>query len=146
MNKVGKGMFKAWSAGSFPKGEVHPVALELLRNLNFDTSFARSKSWDEFAGPDAPKMDFVFTVCDNAANEVCPIWPGRPMSAYWGVPDPADAAGTKAEIMVAFTEAYRMLSNRISVFVNLPISSLEKLALQKHLDDIGTADDKATPE
>ncbi|WP_339635369.1 arsenate reductase ArsC [uncultured Sneathiella sp.] len=146
MNKVGKGMFKAWSAGSFPKGEVHPVALELLRNLNFDTSFARSKSWDEFAGPDAPKMDFVFTVCDNAANEVCPIWPGRPMSAHWGVPDPADAAGTKAEIMVAFTEAYRMLSNRISVFVNLPISSLEKLALQKHLDDIGTADDKATPE
>ena len=146
MNKVGKGMFKAWSAGSFPKGEVHPVALELLRNLNFDTSFARSKSWDEFAGPDAPKMDFVFTVCDNAANEVCPIWPGRPMSAHWGVPDPADAAGTKAEIMVAFTEAYRMLSNRISVFVNLPISSLEKLALQKHLDDIATADDKATPE
>ncbi|WP_339715074.1 arsenate reductase ArsC [uncultured Sneathiella sp.] len=146
MNKVGKGMFKAWSAGSFPKGEVHPVALELLRNLNFDTSFARSKSWDEFAGPDAPKMDFVFTVCDNAANEVCPIWPGRPMSAHWGVPDPADAAGTKAEIMVAFTEAYRMLSNRISVFVNLPISSLEKLALQKHLDDIATADDKATSE
>ncbi|MAZ03507.1 MAG: ArsR family transcriptional regulator [Sneathiella sp.] len=146
MNKVGNGMFKAYSAGSFPKGEVHPVALELLRNLNYDTSFARSKSWDEFAGPDAPQMDFVFTVCDNAANEVCPVWPGRPMSAHWGVPDPAEATGTKAEVMVAFTEAYRMLNNRISVFANLPISSLEKLVLQKHLDDIGATEDKETAE
>ena len=146
MNKFGKGMFKAYSAGSFPKGEVHPVALELLQNLNYDTGFARSKSWDEFAGPDAPQMDFVFTVCDNAANEICPIWPGRPMSAHWGVSDPAEATGTKAEVMVAFTEAYRMLNNRISVFANLPISSLEKLVLQKHLDDIGAADDKETTE
>ncbi|MEX0584033.1 MAG: arsenate reductase ArsC [Sneathiella sp.] len=146
MNRVGNGLFKAWSAGSFPKGEVHPYSLELLKNLNYDTGFARSKSWDEFSGPDAPKMDFVFTVCDNAANEVCPIWPGQPMSAHWGIPDPAEATGAKAEIMIAFMEAYRMLHSRISVFTSLPISSIDKLSLQKHIDSIGAQEPEKIAE
>jgi protein-tyrosine-phosphatase len=137
LNRVGAGRFKAWSAGSQPKGEVHPVAIELLRKLNYDTSFARSKDWDEFAGDDAESMDFVFTVCDNAANEVCPIWPGQPMTAHWGIPDPAAATGTDAEIHLAFSDAYRMLERRISIFTSLPLASLDKLALQKQLDEIG---------
>jgi protein-tyrosine-phosphatase len=137
LNRVGSGKFKAFSAGSHPKGEVHPFALQLLKSLNHDTSFARSKSWEEFAVPDAPEMDFVFTVCDNAANESCPVWPGQPMTAHWGVPDPAAVEGTDAERHLAFAEAYRMLNNRISVFVSLPIDRIDKLALQKRLDEIG---------
>lgn len=141
LNREGMGRFRAFSAGSFPKGEVNPHALALLRRLNYDTSFARSKSWEEFAGPKAPKMDFVFTVCDQAAKETCPVWPGQPMSAHWGVPDPALAAGTDAEKELAFAAAYRMLSNRISIFASLPFERLDRLKLQAHLDRIGAARD-----
>ncbi|GAB4359777.1 MAG: hypothetical protein Kow0026_21640 [Oricola sp.] len=137
LNREGQGRFKGWSAGSHPKGEVHPYTLELLENLNYDTTFARSKDWSEFATDGAPKMDFVFTVCDRAAAEACPVWPGQPMTAHWGVPDPVLAEGNEAERRLAFSDAYRMLSNRISVFTSLPISSLDSLALQKRLDDIG---------
>jgi arsenate reductase len=138
LNRLGAGKFKAFSAGSHPGGRVNPFALALLEKEGIDTRFARSKSWDEFAEPDAPKMDFVFTVCDDAANETCPIWPGQPMTAHWGVPDPAKATGTDAEIALAFADAYRMLSMRISIFVNLPIASLDRLALKKRLGEIGT--------
>ncbi|WP_288901537.1 arsenate reductase ArsC [uncultured Sneathiella sp.] len=141
MNRVGQGTFKAYSAGSSPLGSVNPKAIELLKGLNFNTDFARSKSWNEFAGPDAPRLDFVFTVCDNAAGEVCPIWPGQPMTAHWGVPDPSDHSGTVAEINLAYMDTYRMLYNRISLFANLPISSLDRLSLQKHLNEIGTERD-----
>jgi protein-tyrosine-phosphatase len=137
LNRVGQGRFKAYSAGSQPKGEVHPYALDLLKSLNHDTSFARSKSWEEFAVPGSPEMNFVFTVCDNAANESCPVWPGQPMTAHWGVPDPAAAEGTEAEKRLAFADAYRMLNNRISIFTSLPMNTLDKLALQKRLDGIG---------
>ena len=137
LNRVGQGSFKAFSAGSNPKGEVHPYTIQLLEGLNHDTSFARSKSWDEFARPNAPKMDFVFTVCDDAANEACPVWPGQPISAHWGVPDPAKAEGTEAEKHLAFAEAYRMLNNRISIFTALPLKTLDGLALKKRLDEIG---------
>jgi protein-tyrosine-phosphatase len=137
LDRVGEGHFSAFSAGSHPKGEVHPFALQILKSLNYDTAFARSKSWEEFAVPDAPKMDFVFTVCDNAANESCPVWPGQPMTAHWGVPDPAAAEGTDAEKHLAFAEAYRMLNNRISVFAALPMRTIDKLSLQKRLDEIG---------
>lgn len=137
LNRVGQGRFRAFSAGSQPKGEVHPYALDLLKSLNHDTSFARSKSWEEFAVPDAPPMNFVFTVCDNAAAEACPVWPGQPMTAHWGVPDPAAAEGTEAEKRLAFADAYRMLNNRISIFVSLPMGTLDKLSLQKRLDEIG---------
>tara|TARA_R110002020_G_scaffold136630_23_gene304879 strand:+ start:19147 stop:19662 length:516 start_codon:yes stop_codon:yes gene_type:complete len=141
MNRAGQGRFKAYSAGSQAKGEVHPYTLDLLRQLNYDTSFARSKNWDEFARPDAPYLDFVFTVCDNAANESCPVWPGQPMSAHWGVPDPAAAEGTEAEKRLAFSDAYRMMDARISIFTNLPLASIDRLALQKRLDAIGSARD-----
>jgi protein-tyrosine-phosphatase len=137
LNRVGQGRFKALSAGSQPKGEVHPFAIQLLRSLNHDTAFARSKSWEEFAVPDASEMDFVFTVCDNAANESCPVWPGQPMTAHWGVPDPAAAEGTDAEKHLAFAEAYRMLNNRISIFTALPMKTIDKLSLQKRLNEIG---------
>jgi arsenate reductase len=137
LNRVGQGRFRAFSAGSQPKGEVHSYALDLLRSLNHDTAFARSKSWEEFAGSGAPQMNFVFTVCDNAANESCPIWPGQPMTAHWGVPDPAAADGTEAEKRLAFADAYRMLNNRISIFTSLPMNTLDRLALQKRLDEIG---------
>ena len=137
LNRVGAGRFKAFSAGSQPKGKVHPYALQLLKSLNHDTSFARSKSWEEFAVPGAPEMNFVFTVCDNAAMEACPVWPGQPISAHWGVPDPAAVEGTEAEKHLAFAEAYRMLNNRISIFVNLPMKTIDKLALQAHLHEIG---------
>jgi len=140
INRVGAGKFKGYSAGSQPKGDVNPHTIRLLRSLNYKTNDFRSKSWDEFAKQGAPQLDFVFTVCDNAANEVCPIWPGQPMTAHWGVPDPAAVAGSEAEIGAAFADAYRMLNNRITVFVNLPIASLDKLALQKRLDDIGKGD------
>jgi protein-tyrosine-phosphatase len=139
LNREGKGRFRAFSAGSQPKGQVHPFALDLLKKMNYPTAGLRSKSWDVFATPDAPKLDFVFTVCDNAASEVCPVWPGQPMTAHWGVPDPAAAEGTDAERHLAFAEAYRMLNNRISVFTSLPLRSLDRLTLQKRLDDIGRA-------
>ena len=141
LNREGAGRFRAFSAGSRPKGTVHPQAIRLLRQMNHDTSFARSKDWSEFAEPDAPRMDFVFTVCDAAASETCPVWPGQPMSAHWGVPDPAAATGSEAEVRLAFSEAYRMLNNRISVFVSLPLASLDRLALQRHLDAIGKRSD-----
>jgi arsenate reductase len=137
LNRIGAGKFKAFSAGSQPKGMVNPHALQLLETLNFDTGFARSKSWDEFAAADAPQMNFVFTVCDNTANEACPIWPGHPMTALWAIPDPAKAGGTDAEVHLAFADAYRMLNNRISLFVNLPVDTLDQLTLQHHLDEIG---------
>lgn len=137
MNREGLGRFVAFSAGSHPRGSVHPLALSLLRRQNFQTGSLRSKSWDEFARPGAPGLDFVFTVCDNAANEACPVWPGQPVSAHWGIPDPAACEGTTTEQALAFAEAYRMLSNRISVFVNLPFASLDKLTLEKRLDEIG---------
>jgi arsenate reductase len=139
LNREGMGRFRAYSAGSRPKGEVHPFALQLLQRLNHDVSGLRSKSWDEFARPDAPRMDFVFTVCDQAAAEECPFWPGQPMSAHWGVPDPASAKGNDAERHLAFAETYRMLRNRISIFVNLPMATLDQISLQKRLNDIGAA-------
>jgi protein-tyrosine-phosphatase len=137
INRLGGGRFRGYSAGSSPRGEINPYALDLLRNQNYDVSSLRSKSWDEFAEPGAPRMDFVFTVCDDAANEVCPIWPGQPMTAHWGLPDPSAATGSEAEKRYAFADTHRMLYQRIGIFVNLPLSSLEKLALQKRLDEIG---------
>ncbi len=137
LNRLGGGRFKAFSAGSQPKGTVHPHALDLLKRQGFDVTALRSKSWDEFAESGAPQLDFIVTVCDNAANEACPIWPGQPMSAHWGIPDPAAAEGSEQEIALAFAEAFRMLTNRIGDFVNLPMASLEQLTLQKRLDDIG---------
>ena len=137
LRNLGTGRFNAFSAGSQPKGEVHPFALELLQNLKLDASFARSKSWEEFARPGSPKMDFVFTVCDNAANEACPVWPGQPMTAHWGIPDPAAAEGTDAEKHLAFTDAYRQLSNRISAFLALPLASIDRMSLQSRLREIG---------
>jgi protein-tyrosine-phosphatase len=137
LNRAGQGRFRASSAGSQPKGQVHPYALDLLRRMNFDVSGLRSKSWSEFAKPDAPKLDFVFTVCDNAAAETCPVWPGQPMTAHWGVPDPAAATGNEAEVRLAFADAFRMLSNRINIFVALPLRSLDQLSLQRQLDAIG---------
>jgi protein-tyrosine-phosphatase len=139
LNREGKGRFRAFSAGSHPKGEVNPYTLRLLERLNYDTRGARSKSWDEFAGEGAPDMNFVFTVCDDAAGEVCPVWPGQPMTAHWGVPDPATVTGSDAEKAAAFADIYRMLSTRISVFVSLPIASLDRLTLQRRLDAIGKA-------
>ena len=137
MNRVGAGRFNAYSAGSEPKGAVNPHALSLLRQMNSPTEGLRSKPWDEFEGPDAPKLDFVFTVCDRAANEVCPIWPGQPMTAHWGLPDPAAVEGTEAEIALAFADTYRMLNQRIGVFVNLPLGKLDRMSLKRRLDDIG---------
>jgi arsenate reductase (thioredoxin) len=137
LNREGAGRFSAYSAGSHPKGIVHPYALDLLLKLNYPTQEFRSKSWDEFAAAAAPKFDFVFTVCDSAAAEVCPVWPGQPMTAHWGIPDPAAAEGTEAERRLAFADAYRMLKNRIGIFVSLPIGSLDRLSLQKRLNDIG---------
>jgi arsenate reductase len=146
LNRAGRPNFHGFSAGSHPKGAIHPYARDLLRDLNYDVSGLRSKSWSEFARPEAPRMDFVFTVCDDAAAEACPLWPGQPMTAHWGIPDPAAATGTEAEIHLAFADAYRMLNNRISVFVSLPIRSLDRLALQKRLDSIGkTKGAGATP-
>lgn len=140
--REGIGRFKAFSAGSQPKGEVHPQALALLKKLNHSTGFARSKDWNEFAEPGAPEMDFVFTVCDNAANETCPVWPGQPVSAHWGVPDPAAATGNDAEIAFAFADTYRMLQQRISIFCSLPMASIDRLALKKRLDEIGKMEAK----
>lgn len=137
MNRLGNGKFRGFSAGSQPKGEVHPYARELLEKLNYDTSGLRSKSWNDFAAPNSPKLDFVFTVCDNAANEACPYWPGQPMSAHWGLPDPVAATGSESEKRLAFADTHRMLYQRISIFTNLPLASLDKLTLQRQLDEIG---------
>jgi arsenate reductase (thioredoxin) len=141
LQRFGAGKFNAYSAGSHPKGSVHPEALGVLKRLNYATADFRSKSWDEFAAEGAPQLDFVFTVCDNAAGEVCPAWPGQPMTAHWGVPDPAAATGTQVEIARAFANAYGALQNRIAIFVNLPFAGLDRLSLQSRLDAIGrTAD------
>ena len=144
LNKVGKGKFVAYSAGSQPKGAVHPQALALLQRLGYPTASFRSKSWDEFAAAGAPHLDFVFTVCDNAANEVCPVWPGQPMTAHWGVPDPAAVEGSEAEVAAAFRDTLLLLQRRIELFANLPVKSLNRMALQKRLDDIGKNADEKT--
>jgi len=140
LNRLGAGKFRAHSAGSQPKGQPHPETVRLLQSLNYDISAFRSKSWSEFAKPGAPALDFVFTVCDNAASEACPLWPGQPMTAHWGIPDPAEATGTPAEMSLAFKDAYRMLSRRLEIFVALPIRSLDQLSLQKRLQEIGRMD------
>jgi arsenate reductase len=137
INHWGRGKFVGYSAGSSPKGNVHPIALELLRQLNMPTEGLRSKSWDEFAAPGAPPLDFVFTVCDNAAGESCPYWPGQPMTAHWGVEDPAAVEGTDTEKWLAFRTAFRELENRIKVFTALPIRTLDRAPLQARLDEIG---------
>lgn len=137
MNSIGGGRFQAFSAGSFPKGEVHPMALDLLKSSGLPTEGLRSKSWDQFAVPGAPKMDFVFTVCDNAANEPCPVWPGQPMTAHWGLPDPAAVENDEVKQRLAFADTFRMLSNRIRIFTSLPIRSLDELSLQHRLNEIG---------
>jgi len=146
LNRLGMGKFKGYSAGSHPKGAINPHTSTVLRKSNFDVSRLRSKSWDEFTTPDAPKLDFVFTVCDDAAKEACPIWPGQPMTAHWGLPDPAKAQGTEAEQALAFADAYRMLYQRISIFVSLPFDKLSKLSLQKQLDDIGQSQPAAAKQ
>jgi protein-tyrosine-phosphatase len=137
LNKIGAGRFRAFSAGSQPKGRLNPYAVQLLQSLGYDTSAQRSKSWTELAKPGAPLLDFVFTVCDDAAGEACPTWPGQPMTAHWGIPDPAQAQGSEAEIALAFKDAYRMLHQRIGVFTALPIRSLDQLSLQRRLTEIG---------
>ena len=137
LNTEGKGRFRAWSAGSRPKAEPHPYTIDMLRRFGHDVAGLRSKSWDEFARPDAPVMDFVFTVCDDAAAEECPYWPGQPMSAHWGMPDPAAMIGTEAERRLAFADAFRVLSRRISLLVNLPLASLDRLAIRRELETIG---------
>jgi arsenate reductase (thioredoxin) len=141
LQRIGGGKFNAFSAGSMPKGEVHPETIRLLQRLNYKTDAFRSKSWGEFAAPGAPPLDFVFTVCDNAAGEVCPIWPGQPMTAHWGVPDPAAAEGSSVDIARAFANAYGALQNRLAIFVNLPFESLDRLSLQSRLDNIGQTQD-----
>jgi len=137
VNRYGMGTFRGFSAGSHPKGEVHPLAIELLERLSFPTEGLHSKSWDEFALPGAPPMHFVFTVCDNAAAEGCPVWPGQPMTAHWGVPDPAAVEGDEVTRMQAFRQAFRELENRIKIFTSLPVGSLDRLKLKKRLDEIG---------
>ncbi len=137
LNRDLSGKFKAFSAGSHPKGLIDPTVLALLKKTNHPTDGLRSKSWEEFAQAGAPELDFVFTVCDNAAGEVCPVWPGQPMTAHWGVPDPVAFTGSEAEKAAHTSEVMRMLSNRISIFAALPLHSLNRLTLQKHLDDIG---------
>lgn len=139
LNLVGAPTFTAYSAGSHPTGQVNPYALELLQRLNYPTDTLRSKNWAEFAGPDAPELDFVFTVCDEAANEVCPVWPGQPMSAHWGIPDPAAVDGSEAEKRAAFADTHRMLLSRVNILTSLPLASIDKLSLQRKLDRIGTA-------
>jgi len=137
INHWGKGRFVGYSAGSRPAGRVNPIALELLQHMQLPTGGLRSKSWDEFAAPGAPPLDFVFTVCDNAAGEQCPFWPGQPMTAHWGVEDPAAVEGTDTEKWLAFRKVFRELENRIRIFVNLKISSLDRLSLQNRLQEIG---------
>ncbi len=140
LNDIGAGKFRAYSAGSDPKGEINPNTLALLKNLGHDAAALRSKSWDEFATPGAPAFDFIFTVCDNAGGEACPVWPGHPMTAHWGIPDPAEATGSPAQIALAFKDAYRMLRRRIELFIALPFKSLDEISLQKQLNAIGMRD------
>ena len=142
VNHLGNGKFRGFSAGSFPKGHVHPLAMELLQWMRLPTEELRSKSWDEFASEDAPSLDFIFTVCDNAAGEVCPIWPGKPMTAHWGIADPAAVHGSEAEKRAAFRKALVELEARIKLFVDLPIKSLDRLTLQRELQAIGHASAK----
>ena len=137
LNRFGRGRFHGYSAGSHPKDVVHPLALEVLKRNNYLTDELRSKDWAEFATPDSPRMDFVFTVCDRAAAEVCPVWPGQPMTAHWGIADPAAVEGDEMARMMAFRRAFRELQNRVAIFVNLPFESLDKLKLQEKLDEIG---------
>ena len=137
LNKLGASKFRAYSAGSQPKGQPHPEAIRLLQSLDYDTSGFRSKSWNEFARAGAPALDFVFTVCDNAAGEACPVWPGQPMTAHWGIPDPAAVQGTPEEIEHAFSQAFTMLDRRISLFLCLPLATLDTFSLQKEIDNIG---------
>ena len=138
ISRVAPGKFRGFSAGSDPREEINPFAARLLKSLNYDITQFRPKNWEEFAKPDAPPLDFVFTLCDDAANEPCPHWPGQPMSAHWGLPDPAAFVGEDVQKALAFADAYRMLNNRISIFSNLPLASLESVALQHRLDAIGT--------
>ncbi|NOG73536.1 arsenate reductase ArsC [Roseicella sp. DB1501] len=137
MEQHGSGRFRGYSAGSFPKGTVHPLALRLLSEQSFPTEGLRSKSWEEFTAPGAPTMDFVFTVCDQAANEPCPIWPGHPITAHWGVPDPAAADGNEAERMLAFRDAFAVLGRRIAIFASLPLNALDTLATRREVEAIG---------
>ena len=137
LNKIGAGKFRAYSAGSQPRGAINPNTLTLLSGLGYSVSGYRSKSWDEFAKPDAPQIDFIFTVCDDATGESCPVWPGKPMTAHWGVPDPSAAKGTEVEVALAFRQAYRSLERRVSAFAALPIASLDQMTLQAKLKDIG---------
>jgi arsenate reductase len=137
MNRKGREHFTAYSAGSHPTGQVRPEALKQIEKAGLSTENARSKSWDEFSKPDSPPLHFVFTVCDNAAREVCPLWPGQPMTAHWGIPDPATASGTTEEVDRAFSQAFAVLDRRISLFLSLPIWTLDTFALQRELDSIG---------
>ena len=145
LNRVGLGRFRAFSAGSHPTGQVNPHALRLLQSMGYSIDGLRSKSWDEFAGEGAPALDFIITVCDNAAGKICPIWPGKPMLAHWGVADPAAATGNDAEIALAFASAYRTLHVRIAAFASLPIDKLDALSLKRRLDEIGRTDDAPLP-
>jgi len=140
LNRIGNGRFHAFSAGSRPRGKVHPMALQLLERQNYPVQQLRSKDWSEFSAAGAPELDFVFTLCDSAAAEECPVWPGQPMTAHWGLPDPAAADGNEAERHLAFADTLRMLTNRLEVFTSLPIASLDRLSLQNRLDEIGRSD------
>jgi arsenate reductase len=142
LNRWSQGRFRAYSAGSQPKGRVHPMTLRLLRDYNYRTEGLRSKSWEEFAQPGAPPLDFVFTVCDDAAGETCPIWPGQPMTAHWGVEDPAAFVGSEEKTLAFYKQVYSYLDNRLKIFVSLPITSLDRLSLQRQLEAIG----RTTPE
>ena len=146
LKRLGRGRFEAYSAGSSPKGQVNPYALRIVAQLGFDPAEFRSKSWDEFAAPGAPVLDFVFTVCDDAAGEVCPIWPGQPITAHWGLPDPAAATAAETQIALAFADTTRMLRNRIGLLVELPFEKLEKSKLQSRLRDIGKRADEPAPQ
>jgi arsenate reductase (thioredoxin) len=137
MNKLGEGRFRGFSAGSFPKGQLHPIALGLLRHLDYPTEGLRSKSWDEFSKPGSPHLDFVITVCDDAADAVCPVWPGQPVTAHWGIADPAALEGTEIEKSLAFREAFRSLETRIKLFLSLPLSTIDRMSIKEQLDVIG---------
>jgi len=145
VNHLGAGRFRGFSAGSHPKGTVHPIALELLKELKLPTAGLRSKSWDEFATPGAPQLDYVFTVCDNAAGEVCPYWPGQPVTAHWGLPDPAAVEGSDAQKWAAFRDTLRALEIRIRLFITLPLATLDRVKLKEHLDKIGESPPEGAP-
>ena len=146
LNRIGNKRFKAYSAGSMPAGNINPLAFHVLKRQNYIINSLRSKSWNEFSRADAPELDFVFTLCDSAKNEVCPVWPGQPMTAHWGMPDPAAVEGSHTEKMVAFNDTMRMLTNRIGIFISLPLESVNRLSLQKKLDEIGSTKNIELPE